>query len=281
MREETMLTANDGAQLHLTVWRPEGAPKMSLVMVHGFGEYGGRYDEWANRFAREGIAVYLHDQRGHGRTPGPRGVVPCYDCFLDDMALVVSLARHENSDKPMALYGHSMGGNIALNYLIVREQAPFCCAVITSPWLRLTREPPRALLWVLSGLSRLMPGMTIHTKLKPERLTHESDIVERVRKDEYYHNTLGVRIAGQIISAGRRALRRAAEISTPVLLLSGGQDQVVSPLAISEFAKQSGPSVKHIDFPDMFHEVHNETKREDIFAMERDFFMTHMMTSRE
>ncbi len=275
MREDSVLTAGDGTPLHLSVWRPDGPPVAAMVLLHGFGEYGGRYEAWASLFAARGVVACMHDQRGHGRTPGPRGVAPNYDAFLDDTALMTDKIRREYPGLPLFLYGHSMGGNVALNYLLKRDQTAFCGAIVTSPWLRLPHEPPRPLVWALSAVSRLYPALSLRTRVRPERLTHEQEIVERVRRDEHYHNTLGVRIAGQIMAAGRYALKHAGEITIPVLLLSGGQDQVVSPLAISVFARSAGANIRHIDFPSLFHEVHNETSRDEVFALEWDFVKKH------
>ena len=67
---------DDGLSLRLRIW-PAGEPRRgAVVLVHGLGEHIDRYDHVARRLNGQGFAVVGHDQRGHGRSPGPRGGMP-------------------------------------------------------------------------------------------------------------------------------------------------------------------------------------------------------------
>ncbi|HAV92440.1 TPA: alpha/beta hydrolase, partial [candidate division WOR-3 bacterium] len=41
-----------------------------VQIIHGIAEHSGRYGEFIDFLVKNGYAVYIHDQRGHGRTAG-------------------------------------------------------------------------------------------------------------------------------------------------------------------------------------------------------------------
>jgi acylglycerol lipase len=53
-------------------WVPEGNVKAILLIVHGVGEYCGRYTNVINYFVPLGYAVYGLDHIGHGKSDGHR-----------------------------------------------------------------------------------------------------------------------------------------------------------------------------------------------------------------
>ena len=56
-----------------------------MLIVHGLGEHAWRYAPLAQRLNEWGFAVRAYDQRGHGDSGGPRGVLPDDDTLLDDL----------------------------------------------------------------------------------------------------------------------------------------------------------------------------------------------------
>ena len=40
----------------------------AILLIHGFGEHGGWYNEFSERLKKEGYSVFVMDLRGHGRT---------------------------------------------------------------------------------------------------------------------------------------------------------------------------------------------------------------------
>ena len=65
------LRTRDGLQLHLRHWPARAA--RSVLIVHGLGEHIGRYEHVAAQLHADGWQVFGYDQRGHGRSEGPRG----------------------------------------------------------------------------------------------------------------------------------------------------------------------------------------------------------------
>ena len=62
---------------------------------------------------------------------------------LDDVSALIEWAERQYTGKPLVLYGHSMGGNIVLDYRGRGELSDHPSAyVISAPWLRLVVEFP-------------------------------------------------------------------------------------------------------------------------------------------
>jgi methionine biosynthesis protein MetW len=86
------------------------------VIVHGLGEHAGRYAHVLAHLAAHGWASLAYDQRGHGRSPGPRGGVPQADSLLADLGAVLAHAR-ATLPGPLVLLGHSLGGLLAARFV--------------------------------------------------------------------------------------------------------------------------------------------------------------------
>jgi alpha-beta hydrolase superfamily lysophospholipase len=275
-RLENRIDGLDGKPLHLTVWLPDDVPRAAVQLVHGFGEFAGRYDEWAGRFAARGYAVYLHDQRGHGKTPGKRGAIDDYALLLDDVQAVRNRIDADCPGLPAALYGHSMGGSVALNFLLGRQPERYRCAVISSPWLELRNAPPPAQVRLVTALSKLMPRFTIHSAVHWDILSHDKERVNASMSEGLYHNMLGAKILLQLLNAGPSAIARAGELTLPILLLQAGDDRLVSADATRRFAENAGENVTYVPYPNLYHELHNEFERGEIFEMVAEYLQKHL-----
>lgn len=92
-----------------------------IVICHGLAEHGQRYAAFARRLAEAGFHAYAHDHRGHGDTTAPDAPLGRF-AHRDGARLVVAdtvamaeLAAIEHPGLPLVLFGHSMGGLVALN----------------------------------------------------------------------------------------------------------------------------------------------------------------------
>ncbi|MBK8045968.1 MAG: alpha/beta fold hydrolase [Anaerolineales bacterium] len=116
------LAGVNGVTLFTQTWQPGGATRGALVLIHGFGEHSGRYGYLVDALTAKGYAIYSMDQRGHGQTAGQRGHVMAFDEFTDDVGALIASARGATTEAPLFLFGHSLGGLIALNYAIRRPE---------------------------------------------------------------------------------------------------------------------------------------------------------------
>lgn len=118
------LASPSGATLHLYFRAPEDRPKAVAHINHGLAEHAARYGRFADHLARHGIASVAHDHRGHGHTKAPDAPAGVFATGGGGAAKVVAdvLAVHDYIGQrwpgvPVILFGHSMGGLIALNTL--------------------------------------------------------------------------------------------------------------------------------------------------------------------
>lgn len=92
-----------------------------LIICHGLAEHSKRYQPFAEAMATAGLHVYVHDHRGHGETTAqgaPIGHFAWRDgvsAVIRDVKAMRDLATTQHPDLPIILFGHSMGGLIALN----------------------------------------------------------------------------------------------------------------------------------------------------------------------
>jgi len=110
------ITTPENAQLFIREWLPKIDPIAVVLHVHGLGEHSGRMDHWAERFNNKDIAFISYDQQGHGKSSGKRGFPTNFQDYLKDLDLLLTNIKEQFPEKPVILYGHSLGGNIVINY---------------------------------------------------------------------------------------------------------------------------------------------------------------------
>ena len=76
----------------------------------------------AERLNVAGYAVYTLDHEGHGKSGGTKGNIVAMSGVLDDFDHLRRTAHDQYPDLPLVVLGHSMGGLIALDYLVSKGQ---------------------------------------------------------------------------------------------------------------------------------------------------------------
>ena len=140
--KHSWFTTADKKKLYLQEWIPEKDPTALILYVHGLGSHGGRLDHWAERFVKQGVAFFAYDQRGHGKSDEKRGYPTHIKYLIQDVKAMVAQLRETYPDKPVILYGHSMGGAIAINY-VISTTFTVDALIVTSPWLKLVKPPSK------------------------------------------------------------------------------------------------------------------------------------------
>ena len=130
------IKSKDGSKLVYYSWLPNKKIKLAIGIIHGLGEYSSRYDDFAEYFCKRGYGVYSIDLRGHGNSEGKRGHINNFKKLLNDSEEMFINIRKENLDVPIVMFGHSLGGCIALNYLCKNQSKEISLAIISSPWLK-------------------------------------------------------------------------------------------------------------------------------------------------
>ena len=258
-----MHTAADGTRLFVrSSDPPPGASRGSILLTHGMGEHSGRYNHVVQGLNAAGVRVLTWDLRGHGRSEGRRGDIRRYGLLIDDLLEVWSLAR----SGPIFLYGHSLGGQITLNFA-VRHRPEAAGLIITSPWLRLAFAPSRwklALAWMAA---HLWPSFTQETDVVPARLSRDLDFLMAMPDLHLIHHRMSARMFRALTAGARRASRDAARLTYPILLVHGGRDPITSVSATEQlFDSLRSADKSLVIVPEALHETHNDLCRESVLS---------------
>ncbi|WP_439501863.1 alpha/beta fold hydrolase [Aminobacter ciceronei] len=131
----TTLASPTGAKLNLYV-RHADTPARAVVQInHGLAEHGARYARFADFLAARGCHVYAHDHRGHGATTAPDAPKGRFagknglDIVVADIAAIHDHIAGKHPGLPVVVFGHSMGGLIALNFVLRHSERVAAAAI--------------------------------------------------------------------------------------------------------------------------------------------------------
>ena len=248
----------DGLELRTLRWAADSGPRAHVLLIHGIAEHAGRHAHVATRFAQAGIETHAFDLRGFGASSGRRAYLDRWSQYHEDVEDQLAAIRAASGRLPIVLYGHSMGGLIALGYVLAVEPRP-------APDLLVLSAPAigaNVALWKRSladVLGRLAPRFEIANDLPPGGLSHDGQVELAYRSDPLnYHRTtarLGMELFHEQARVAAR-LTQTAALSLPTYVLHGSDDEVVP---VSSSASLEGrENVTRRVYPGLRHEMHNE-----------------------
>ncbi|MGO2124760.1 MULTISPECIES: alpha/beta fold hydrolase [unclassified Psychrobacter] len=103
--------------------------KATLLIVHGMAEHSGRYAEFAQFLADNGVAVATYDHLGHGKTVKTADDFGFFadehpvQLLLKDVIIMSDILKERHPDVPHFVMGHSMGSFIIRNVLKYHARA--------------------------------------------------------------------------------------------------------------------------------------------------------------
>lgn len=249
----------DGGQAN---FRPPA--RAIVIVVHGIMEHAGRYAEMARRLNQAGIAVWAPDLRGHGRSSGSRVWVRHFDQYLDDVSLVLADARAAHPGLPVFLFGHSMGGLIALQPRLAAADG-VVGLVLSAPALHVADEFIPFLRKLAAFGSRWFPRLRL-ARLGCSSMSRDPQVVADYRSDPLvYHGGIPTRTGAEVIRVGEETRRHAAEIKTSLLLLQGTADAVILCRTAETFFQAVGSGDKTFRlYPGLYHDLPREPEKEAI-----------------
>jgi alpha-beta hydrolase superfamily lysophospholipase len=261
---EIEVRVTDGMVLRGRRWCRPG-PRGVVIVSHGFGEHGGSYARVADVL---GLALDLDviavDYRGHGKSPGRRGVVRKYDDLTDDLRSVLDWASVQIPDVPRFLLGHSNGGQVALRVALT-GQAAIDGIIVTNPALRVAMPIPPSKLRIGRFLARYAPWITLKGDIGATLMTRDPEIQREHRADPLRHSRMSAPLFFGMVEGGEMLIASAGEIRLPTLMVVGGQDPVVNPAAGREFYDRLGSLDKTLlIYPKMLHDPLNELGAEQV-----------------
>jgi alpha-beta hydrolase superfamily lysophospholipase len=276
VQEETW-SSDDGVGLHAVNWIPDSMPKATIGFVHGIGEHVGRYSYVGDYLTRAGYALFSYDLRGHGKSGGRRGDASSYEALLDDIEILIHRSRSKFPDLPCFLYGHSMGGNLVLNY-VVRRNPNLTGIIVSAPGLKPASVGP---VWKLPAariFRFVLPALLVANEINATDLSRDAEVVRQYQADPLVHDRVSLRLGVSLVDAGAWICQRAEEFHLPLLVLQGGGDRVVDVETNLGFAQRAGRLCSLKVWPGLYHELHNEPEKDQVLAELKAWLDTRVLT---
>ncbi len=254
-------------QLYRVHWLPDSSPKAIILLVHGIGEHSRRYDHVAELLVKQGYAVYALDHRGHGRSEGTRVHFDSFDVPVNDLRHYFDLIQAEQPDKPIFVYGHSMGSLISLLFTL-RYQSEITGLIISGTTLALETLSPAVIIKAGAFLQKFFPKLKAIPPVSAQYLTHDEAIVRQYRDDPLiYSSNVRLRMAYLLIASSREVHHRLSEITLPLLILHGAEDKICPPQGATILYEGVSSTDKTLKiYPGLYHEIHNEPEYESVIG---------------
>jgi lysophospholipase len=273
----------DGAPLRFARWEATRTPRRGTVCVFtGRGEFIEKYFEVVADLRRRGYAVAIMDWRGQGGSHRSlsnrrKGHIWSFTEYDKDLARFMKEIVLPDCPPPFIALGHSMAGNILLRNAVV-PSSWFTRMILTAPMIAFADEKigfpqpvARAYAFSLSligfGRSYVMGGCDAPVESGP----FEDNPVTSDR-ERYLRNRLLVESAPELalgsptiawLRAAYRSSRRLLQVdyplsvAVPLLLFAAGNDHIVAPQPIEEFALRLKVGT-HVLLPQSRHEILQE-----------------------
>jgi len=241
-------------------WIPNGCKAM-VLLVHGMGEYSSRYKESViPELLAKHIGVFTYDNFGHGNSSGKRGDCPGYDALLEVLDAMFLRVQGLKPKIPLFLYGHSMGGNLVINY-VLRKAPEISGAILTSPFLKIAFKPPIIKMAAGRILHKIAPSVTLATGLEVKAISRNPKAIEQYKKDLQIHNKISPNFSFPVMDAGEWAIENATSLKKDVLILHGTGDRITSYKASKAFCDNTEKASLEL-FDNGYHELHNDLEKD-------------------
>ena len=260
--------------IFLRSWPSNNDPIYNIIIIHGLGEHSGRYKEFASFFIKKNIGVFSFDLIGHGKSDGLKGHISNIKDFTDSIEEVLIEVRRKFINTPIIIFGHSLGGCLALNYLIERKSKEITLAIISSAWIETKIKIPKYLLFIQKIMHTLFPRVRLNNRLDVKDLSKDIKIVDKYKNDPLVHDKISLNLLSEINKTIKKIKNKNYNIEIPVLIIHGKKDKIISYKGSELISKKIKDSKLKL-YDNVYHEPHNDNEKKEILEYYYDFIQNH------
>lgn len=274
MDKHFYFTAKDGKSLYMQEWKTKNEPNAVIGLIHGLGEHSGRYKHLGKIFNKQGISVAAIDLRGHGKTKGKRGHIKSEDLIWSDIDCFIGEINKRYPNKPLFLYGHSLGGEFILVY-VLKKHPRIKAAICTAPVLETYNPVSQIQLSLAQFMNAVFPSFIMDNGIDVNILSKDKKVVDAYINDPLVHSKISARLGLIMIENGKWLLNQTNDFPIPLLLMFGSDEKLVSKSAIISFSKNK-KNVELKVWDGLFHEIHNEPEQEKVLGFTFSWIKKHV-----
>jgi alpha-beta hydrolase superfamily lysophospholipase len=265
-----------GLKIYAYEWNHAKPTHGVVCLVHGLGEYSGRYAHVAEYLNQHGYAFMAYDLPGHGRSEGRRGHIPSFDSYLDEIDYLLQEARNRHPGLPLFLYGHSLGGNIVMAYALKRN--PQIAGVISTSPVTFPADMPKLKLLMGKFFYKLLPTFSMNNGLDLSGLSRDPAVVKAYKADPLVHPWISARLGLDMLNSGTWITDHTSELTIPLLMMQGLADRIVSVEGTREMAKNAPPQlITFKEWEGGYHELHNDIIKEEVLEFMLKWLEVHII----
>jgi len=263
LEQEHYIYGQDGLKLYTFSWEVS-LPKAIICIIPGFGEHIGRYHHVANHLTNNGYSVVGMDCRGHGKSEGLKGHAASLEILLDDIEELLKYVRSEYNELQLFLFGHSMGGNLVLNYVLKKPINEVAGFISSSPWLKLAVDPPEWKAKLGKFIAGIYPKIRLPSGLDVKALSKDEAVCKAYLEDPLVNNKISAGLFQHISDGAEYVIKNASEIKLDGLIYHGKADRVIDFETTSQTASKIGKNIKWIAYNGVYHEPHNDLEQGEV-----------------
>lgn len=228
----------------------------TVLLLHGYGEHAGRYGHVVDALVTGGFSVYAYDQRGHGRSGGPRALVRMADLAEDHLAARAWLRDHAKT--PVFALGHSMGGLVTA-MSVARDPRGLSGVILSSPALVTGHDTPPIVRRLAPLVARAFPSFGASVVEKGV-LSRHAHVQEAFDADPLcYTGKVKARTGAEMMAAGNALWAQLERWRLPTLIIHGDADRLITVEGSRRFLRDvKSADVELWEVPGGYHELFND-----------------------
>ena len=236
-------------------------------MIHGISEHSGRHLGTEAALLKAGYSVVRFDLRGAGQSGGRRQWIRSFDDYVDDVSSVYRWICRELEPLPLFLFGHSLGGAIAITFLESYQRA-FSGCVLSAPAYQLGGAINPLVVALGRQLVRFLPTIRVPANSDKAAISKDPQVVKAFLEDPLccHSNTLSQGKA--VLDQLPKLPKIVSQIYIPTLILHGSLDQIIRLEGSFDILQRLPSKNKTLQIiPGGYHEPHNDREKENYFSL--------------